>query len=49
MSLFILGDPGAVGGAEDKVKTGGKKFDEHSFVLLLVEFFPAVLTLSSAH
>ena len=27
-ALFILGDPGAVGGAEDKVKTGGKKFDE---------------------
>ena len=24
----ILGDPGAVSGAGDKVKTGGKKFDE---------------------
>ena len=26
--LHILGDPGAVSGAGDKVKTGGKKFDE---------------------
>ena len=26
-----LGDPGAVSGAEDKVKTGGKKFDEQKF------------------
>ena len=25
---IILGDPGAVSGAGDKVKTGGKKFDE---------------------
>ena len=25
---IILGDPEAVSGAEDKVKTGGKKFDE---------------------
>ena len=31
----ILGDLGAVSGAEDKVKTGGKKFDVQK------EFFPA--------
>ena len=43
-----LGDPGADSAAEDEIKTGGKKFDEQnygrkyfSFVLLLVEFFPA--------
>ena len=27
----ILGDPGAVSGAEDKVKTGGKKFNEQKY------------------
>ena len=28
---LILGDPGAVSGAEDKVKTGGKKFGEQKY------------------
>ena len=31
MSTGILGDPGAVSGAEDKVKTGGEKFDFRTF------------------
>ena len=34
---LILGDLGTVSGAEDKVKTGGKKFDEQKYV----EIFPA--------
>ena len=29
--LHILGDPGVISGAEDKVKTGGKKFDEQKY------------------
>ena len=31
MSLHILGDPGADSGAEDKIKTGGKIFDEQKY------------------
>ena len=33
----ILGDPGADSGAQNEVKTGGKKFDEQ----VLSYFFPA--------
>ena len=47
ISNSILGDPGAVSGAGDKVKTGGKKFDEQkvqtknsfSFVLFARRIF----------
>ena len=41
---IILGDPGVESGAEDEVKTGGKKFDEQKYERKFCSsnFFPPV-------
>ena len=46
--VSILGDPGAISGAEDKVKTGGKKFDEQNYERLGLRGLRSTISISSS-